>query len=76
VASTEILIRSAAVPDQPVPPTTTQSVDNLVISWPSVYDGGSPLTSYTIMILSSDSITFYEETDYCNGADTNIMSAA
>jgi hypothetical protein len=75
-SSIELSIRAAAVPDTPVAPVTTQSLDDLQVSWTAVYNGGSPLTKYSIWILSTDETpTFYEQLDYCNGVDPIVIDA-
>lgn len=51
---------AAQVPAQPTAPTTTfNSIDNsIVIDWVAPDDGGSPITSYVIVIRQSDGVTY------------------
>jgi len=47
--SLPISILAAQIPDIPLAPTTTISDRwNVVIDWIAPYNGGSPITSYTI----------------------------
>lgn len=50
LVSNQVAIRAAAKPDTPVAPTTTINNDYVDVTWESVYNGGSPLTAYTITI--------------------------
>lgn len=68
-------ILAAEVPTKPKTPTTTVNGENVEVSWDSVYDGGSPLTRYTISILQSDGTTYSEDLTNCDGSDSTIMSS-
>lgn len=59
-ASNVVNILTAQVPAQPDAPTTNfESIDNsIVIDWIAPDDGGSPITSYVIVIRQSDGATF------------------
>ena len=48
--SVETIIRAARISDPPTNVITTIDKPNLIISWTPPYDGGSPITSYTIQI--------------------------
>ena len=51
VFSPEISIRAAARPSLPVAPATaTISNTGVIIQWTAPYNGGSPITSYTVTI--------------------------
>lgn len=53
--SEEIAILAAQIPDMTNPPTTTISGRwNVVIDWDAPYNGGTPITSYTIEIRTTD----------------------
>ena len=54
------------MPAQPFAPTTTWLPDNVVITWVSPDNGGSPITGYTITIRQSDSITFSTDLTNCD----------
>lgn len=59
-ASNVVNILAAQVPAQPTAPTTTfNGIDNsIVIDWVAPDDGGSPITSYVIVIRQSDGVTY------------------
>jgi titin len=63
-------IMAAAVPGTPSPPTTTTVGTNVEISWSLPYEGGSPVTGYIIRIRHADSVSFTENTIYCDGINS------
>ena len=48
--SSVVNILSASIPSVITQPTTSVSGNNVVITWTGPYNGGSPITSYTIQI--------------------------
>ena len=46
-----------------------------MIAWAKPTDRGSSIFEYEIAILTSDGVSFSEETKYCNGADPAIVSS-
>lgn len=72
--SAEFIIRAARVPDVPTDVTTTINGDFVDIDWSSPYDGGSPLLSYTVLILQDNGVTFSEDLIDCDGSDSTILS--
>lgn len=59
----------------PVPPTTT--ILNrwyVVIDWVTPYNGGTPITSYTIEIRTTDRSIFAIDSVDCDGSDVTIMT--
>jgi hypothetical protein len=67
--STEITIRAAAKPNTPAEPVTTVvSNTNVVITWAAPFNGGSPITSYTILIRQSDGVSYSTELNFCDGS--------
>lgn len=48
--SETLTVRAAAMPDTPNAPVSTVNGANVDITWDEVYDGGSPLTRFTILI--------------------------
>lgn len=54
---------------------TTWEPDNVVVTWNPVDDGGSPWTSFTILIGESDGLTFTESAS-CDGSDPAILGSA
>ena len=73
---TSISVRAAAVPATISTPETAISGDNVIVTWATPYNGGSPLTRYTITIKNADGVTFTEDTTNCNGADSTILADA
>lgn len=49
-------------------------MSRIFFTWDAPYDGGSPLTSYTILILESDGVTYTEELTECDGTDATILA--
>lgn len=74
--SDEVTIRAARIPDSPSTVVTVIDVDSVVISWTPEYDGGSAITSYTVMIQESDSESYSEELVNCDGKDAAIVAVA
>jgi hypothetical protein len=59
----------------PNPPTTTISNRwNVVIDWVAPYDGGTPITSYTIEIRTTDQQVFDVDSFDCDGSDSAIRT--
>lgn len=73
--SDEIAILAAQIPDIPNAPTTA-ILDrwSVVIDWTAPYNGGTPITSYTIEIRTTDISVFTVDSVDCNGADSTIVS--
>jgi hypothetical protein len=61
--SSEIIVRAAKVPDAPTDVVTTIDFNehNVIVSWTEPYAGGSPFTSFTVMIQHSDGITYSQD---------------
>lgn len=69
-------IVAAQKPDQPSVPTTA-ILDrwSVVIDWVAPYDGGVPITSYTIQIRTADASIFDLDLVDCDGSSSVIMAA-
>lgn len=73
--SLEITIRAAAKPTIPIAPTTSVNTNISVnIAWIKPFDGGSPLTAYTILISHNDGVNFSSSSS-CDGSTTPIITA-
>ena len=74
--SNTVTILAAQIPAQPDAPVTTfvAAEDNLVITWVAPDNGGSPITSYTILIRHSDGSSFLTQLDHCDGSDATVMA--
>jgi hypothetical protein len=48
--------------------TTVVSNTNVVITWAAPFNGGSPITSYTILIRQSDGVSYSTELNFCDGS--------
>lgn len=72
--SEEIIIRAAEIPSIPIG-ITTEVVDDVwvLIQWTAPYDGGSPISSYTITIRESDYFT-YSEAPECDGTTSDVIT--
>ncbi len=63
-------ILAAQIPDIPAEPTTTISDRwNVIIGWSAPYNGGAPITSYTIEIRTSDVTIYRTDLSDCDGSD-------
>jgi hypothetical protein len=74
-----VTTRAAKIPDAPSTVVTVSSDlgdSSVVISWTPEYDGGSPITSYTILIQVSDSELYSEDLVNCDGTDPTIFADA
>lgn len=67
-------ILAAAEPSQITAPTTETVDSNVVISWTSPSNNGSPITSYTILVKQSNS-QYSEEPINCDGSVAAIILA-
>jgi len=47
---------------------------SVVIEWTAPYDGGSPITSYTIEIRTSDVDVYAVDAVNCDGSDSTILA--
>jgi hypothetical protein len=75
--SLAVTIRAAAVPSVPIAPVTTVIYNTGVkITWTAPYNGGDPITFYTVKILHSDNTTSSTELSNCDGSNLGIITAA
>jgi hypothetical protein len=73
--SSPVSILAAQIPDVPLAPTTTISDRwNVVINWVAPYNGGTPITSYTIEIRTKDSSIYFIDSLDCNGSNSLIVA--
>lgn len=73
--SAEITILCAIVPSQIAPPDTSVDVNSVVITWQApVTDNGSPISSYKVLIRHSETSSYSEDLDNCDGSDPTIMA--
>lgn len=61
-------------PEQPLVPVTTNSGQNIVVSWTAPVDNGAIISSYQILLRQGD-LTFVEELNDCDGNDATITSS-
>ena len=74
--SQETSLRSAAKPSTPVAPASSViSNTGVTIVWSAPFNGGSAITSYTIMIRQADGLTYSTELASCNGGNPSVVSA-
>ncbi len=73
--SSEVNIRAAATPSVPAAPTTSVNSNvSVTITWVAPYDGGSPITGYTVAIRQNDGTTFTVESANCNVSTTSCTA--
>jgi hypothetical protein len=70
-----VTVLAAQTPAQPDPPTTSFATDQVTLTWVAPDNGGSPITSFTVTIRTSDDTTFLTLLDYCDGSNNAIMAA-
>lgn len=62
----EILeVFAAQMPDQPEPPVTSVSGQNVVVTWVEPNDQGAEILGYRIEIRNADELTWTQELDHC-----------
>lgn len=73
--SNSLSLIAASTPNTITPAAVTfNDQTNVRIQWTApAYDGGKPITAYTIRILRHDGIT-YTSTASCNGADATVIA--
>ena len=70
-----VSILAAQISDVPGAPTTQVSGQNVIVSWPApLFDGATPLTSYTILIRHRDGVSYSTELTNCNGAMPAVLN--
>lgn len=70
-------MRAAARPSQPAAPSTVVvSNTGVTITWTPPFNGGSPITAYSVKIISSDGLTYYNDLVNCNGSNAAIVATA
>jgi hypothetical protein len=71
----DIVIQIAArTPDVPVAPVTSNTQTSVTITWEIPYNGGTPVTSYSLLIKTHDDL-WVEELTYCNAvSDSTVIS--
>lgn len=72
--SASVSVLAAQKPDTPGAPTTVFNGATVTITWPSSFNGGSPLTSYTVKIRLADGISYLPDLTNCNGANAAVIS--
>jgi hypothetical protein len=71
--SSPIEVLLAQVPDQTTNVMTELNDDSFVISWTAPSDGGSAITAYQILLLTSDGTTYSEDLTNCDGSTGSIV---
>ena len=74
LGSSKKTIMAAAVPNAPTNVVTQSNSSNAWVSWSPTYNGGSPITAYTVQFRWSDGVTFSANAD-CNGALASVVTA-
>lgn len=67
----------ASKPSRPDAPSTTWSdaADTVTVSWNEPETNGGPITLYQIQIRQSNGLSYSDETSYCDGSQSSIVSA-
>jgi hypothetical protein len=68
-----ISVIAASLPDVPTNLITTIDGENVQISWTPASNGGSPLTSYVILIQGKNG-EFFEDSVNCDGTSQTIIN--
>jgi len=64
--SSEVSIRAAAVPSAPAAPSTAVNSNvSVTISWTTPFNGGNPISAYTVAIRQNDGTTYTIESASC-----------
>ena len=67
---------SASPPSTPLAPSTSWNPDTVTVSWTAPAANGASITSYTILIRTSDTGVYTTDLTNCNGASSSILAAA
>ena len=73
--SPSITIKAADIPETPSAVVTSITDIYVKFEWSQPDDRSSPITEYELSIRQSDQTTFTEETTYCEGARSAIISS-
>lgn len=60
-------------PHKPIKPKTVNSGTDIVVTWDAPYDGGSPITNYTLYYRGADERWWYSYD--CDPADTHYVES-
>ena len=75
--TSELVIRAARVPDDVTSVASVNDVQEggVIIRWVApFYDGGSPITTYTVMVLASDGVNYYQDLVNCPGNSVETLT--
>jgi hypothetical protein len=73
--SSSVSVAASEEPDQMDAPTTTKQDDvNVRIGWEAADSNSDPLDAYEIMILTSDGVTYAEESVSCDGSTSDPIT--
>ena len=64
----------AYIPDPPLTVTTTNTNDQVTVSWDDPIANGYVVHAYRFYVLQSDGVTYTEETTDCDGTDSDVVS--
>lgn len=73
--SDPVSIRAAAIPDTPTNPTNALNGIAVDFAWDPIYDGGSPILSYTVSIRESNEFKWTTDLVNCDGSDASILAS-
>lgn len=74
--SNEVIIRAAKVPDTPTNVVTSVNLTSILVTWTLPYNGGSPIIGYSVMIRTSDGLTYSADTSNCNSVSVATTLSA
>jgi hypothetical protein len=64
----------AYIPDPPATVTTTNTNDQVTVSWSDPVANGQAIHAYRFYVLQSDGVTYTEETTDCDGTNASVVS--
>jgi len=65
----------AYIPDPPATVTTTNTNDQVTVSWSDPVANGQAVHAYRFYVLQSDGVTYTEETTDCDGTNASVVSS-
>lgn len=70
-------MRAAKVPESPTDLATTIDFNRhlVVVKWQAPYNGGSPFTSFTVMIQHNDGVNYSQDLVSCPGDSATTLAS-
>lgn len=71
-SSASIFVFHAIPPNKPSTPTSSNSGQDVILTWSEPSENGAAIQNYQILIITNDG-SYVEDLTYCDGTDSTIM---